>query len=349
MFEAVVAQAEMLRAMGAVPVILAAHDPAHEQDRWRLGDADVRLAASTGPTPLAYAPGLQKVLAGAELDLLHLHGVWQYPSHAAGLWARETGRPLVVSPHGMFDPWITRRNAWKKHAARHLWERAAWRRTTAFHALTAAEASDIRREQAEAQTFVIPNAAPQAGPERDRLPPPNLLYIGRIHEKKNLVALVAAWRSVAPRLPQDATLTIAGWGDDGGIAALEAVMADAAPSIQFVGAAFGAQKAALFDVSRFVVLPSLSEGLPMAILEAWASATPTIQSDACNLPEGLAAGAALRCGTRQDAIGRAILAAFQLADEQWFAMASAARSLAAGPFSQDRIALRWESAYADLL
>ncbi|QYJ06690.1 glycosyltransferase [Qipengyuania flava] len=339
----------MLRALGAQPVVLAVTDAAHEQDRWRLGDADIRLAAARGPAQLAYAPDLPVVLSDAKLDLLHLLGVWQYPTHAAGRWADETGRPLIISPHGMFDPWITGRNAWKKQAARLLWERRAWHRAAAFHALTAAEAADIERESPGARVAVVPNAAPAASPPRDRTPPPHLLYLGRIHEKKNIAALIAAWRSLRGELPADATLTIAGWGDDEGIAMLEHAMERADPSIQFVGTAFGAQKAALFDVSRFLVLPSLSEGLPMAILEAWASGTPTIQSDACNLPEGFATGAAIRCGTDRDAIADAIRTAMSIDDAQWLTKSAAARELAASPFSQASIALHWEEIYGALL
>ena len=336
----------MLRALGAVPVVLAVEDPAHGRDRWRLGDSEIRLAAARGPEPLAYAPGLRTLLAEARLDLLHLHGIWQYPSRAAGRWARDTGRPLVISPHGMLDRWITGRNAWKKHAARLLWERAAWHEASAFHALTQAEAEDIAREVPGARRVIVPNPAPPAGPERDRLPPPNLLYLGRIHPKKNLPALIAAWRSVRADLPEGASLTIAGWGDDTGIAMLEAAMAPPDPSIQFVGTAFGAQKAALFDVARFLVLPSVSEGLPMAILEAWASGTPTLQSAACNLPEGFEEGAALACGTDSAAIAHAIRAALSVKEADWHRMSAAARELAAGPFSRSSIAQKWEAVYA---
>lgn len=40
------------------------------------------------------------------------------------------------------------------------------------------------------------------------------LYIGRIHEKKNLAALIAGRTAARPDLPEGASLTIAGWGDD---------------------------------------------------------------------------------------------------------------------------------------
>ncbi|WP_226700345.1 glycosyltransferase [Qipengyuania gaetbuli] len=350
MFEAVVGQAQMLRGLGAEPVVIGVRDAASEEDRWRFGDAEVLLAEPRGPQALAYSPDLDALVAGAKLDLLHLHGIWQYPSHVAGRFARTTRKPLVISPHGMLDPWITSRNAWKKHAARFLWEREAWSSASAFHALTEAEARDIAAETGASRIDIVPNAAPALSGARTDQRPPMALYLGRIHPKKNITALVDAWLQVRGRLPADAVLTIAGWGDDEGIAALESAMPQGGASgIEFVGTAFGSQKAALLDLARFLVLPSQSEGLPMAVLEAWAAGVPTLMSEACHLPEGFAAGAAIDCGTGSDTIAAALLAAFAMPDSEWDAMSLAARNLASGPFSQASVAKRWEGSYAALL
>ncbi len=342
-------QADMLRALGAVPVVVAVADEDHAEDRWRLEGTETILVRGRGPDQLAWSGGMGCALDGARLDLLHLHGVWQHPSHAAGVWARRSGRPLVISPHGMFDPWTTRNKAWKKHLARRVWERRAWHSAAAFHALTDAEAHDIAHETGGARIAVISNAAPSPVTPPARLRPPNALYLGRIHPKKNIAALIEAWTLARPELPADATLTIAGWGDDAGIEALEKQMRGGDRSIDFVGTAFGSQKAALFDISRFCVLPSFSEGLPMVILEAWAAGTPTIMSRACHLPQGYEAGAAVECGTDAESIRRALVEGFALDEPRWLAMARAAQALAAGTFGPPTVAERWERLYAELL
>ena len=177
-----------------------------------------------------------------------------------------------------------------------------------------------------------------------------VLYLGRIHEKKNLSALMEAWLSVRSDLPVGASLTIAGWGDDEGIAAIEsATTGDRDSGIEFVGTAFGSQKAALLDIARFLILPSHSEGLPMAILEAWAARVPTIMSEHCHLPEGFTEGAAIDCGTSAGSISAALLEAFALDHQEWQRMSSAAGALAGGPFSQQSVAERWEQFYSALL
>lgn len=349
-FEAVVAQARMLDALGAHPVILGLREEDSSQDAWRFGGIEAHLVDPSGPAAFGFAPDLPQVLDEARLDLLHLHGIWQYPSHAAADWTNASGKPLVISPHGMLDPWITSRNAWKKHLARALWERRAWRSAAAFHALSDAEAHDIAHETHGAKIAIVPNPAPELSTPDDEPRGPVVLYLGRIHEKKNLSALIAAWIAARPDLPEGATLTVAGWGDDAGIDMLEHAMRDHRDAgIEFVGTAFGSQKAALLDLARFVILPSLSEGLPMAILEAWAAGVPTIMTEHCHLPQGFASGAAIRCGTRSEEIRAALVEALGKSDSEWQGMSRAALDLAGGPFSTGTISQRWEELYGVLL
>ena len=340
----------MIRGMGGQPVVLGLREADSDTDGWRLDGVETHLVDQTGLASLAYAPELASTLSDARLDLLHLHGIWQYPTHAAGTWAKRNKKPLVISPHGMLDPWITQRNAWKKHVARLGWERSVWNRASAFHALTVAEAADIRAEVSRANVATIPNPAPPLSTPDDYPRGQNALYLGRIHEKKNIAALIAAWIAARPKLSGEATLTIAGWGDDTGIAMLEqAMLGQTDGSVEFVGTAFGAQKAALFDVSRFLVLPSLSEGLPMAILEAWAAGVPTIQTEHCHLPEGFGHGAALQCGTDEVSIRDALVRALTMDEAAWSGMARAAQELAGGPFSSSTVSKAWVRLYGSLL
>lgn len=70
--------------------------------------------ARYGPERFSYAPGLKKGLKEGNPDILHLHGLWRYPSVVAARWHRHTGKPYIVHPHGMLDPWAVRNSHWKK-------------------------------------------------------------------------------------------------------------------------------------------------------------------------------------------------------------------------------------------
>jgi glycosyltransferase involved in cell wall biosynthesis len=267
-----------------------------------------------------------------------------YPSRAATHWAGRSGRPYLISPHGMLDPWITARGRWKKALARAGYERASWRAADTLHALTVDEAQDIERESRRSEIVVIPNPGPAVSAQRAAGRTLHVAYIGRIHPKKNLAALVAGWRQAA--LPDGCRLTIAGWGEPQDVADLRRTIGPSSENIHFAGPIYGAAKQALLRDARFTILPSLSEGLPMAVLEGWAAGTPAIMTQACHLPEGFTSGAALRCGFDARAIGTALAQAMTIEQPQWLEMSRAAQALAAGPFGAERVAGCWAGVYA---
>lgn len=342
-FEAVVRQAALIRELGGEPRVFALRDRHSGSDAARFEGVPVVHARVLGPAQFGFAPSLVGDLLQADLDLLHLHGIWMYPSRAATVWAKRTGRPCLISPHGMLERWIVSRNRWKKLPARLAYEQRSWRHASGFHALSTREAADIARETGRGDALIIPNAAPLVHPASTIARDPLVAYIGRIHPKKNLLALAAAWSSAAR--PVAARLEIAGWGEPADLAALQEALARSGSSARFVGPVYGEAKQALLERARFLILPSLSEGLPMAVLEGWAAGVPAILTPQCNLPEGFAAGAALECGTTPDSIARALEAAFALDEAGWRVMADAAHGLAAGPFSAERVAARWAAAY----
>lgn len=345
-FEAVVSQARLIEAIGHVPLVFALEDEFSSRDRARFGDAAVQTLPVRGPARFGYAPGLIGALQSADLDLLHLHGIWMYPSLAGARWAEATQRPYIISPHGMLDPWITGRGRVKKAVARQAYESRSWAAATCFHALTDTERADIERETGRAAVVVAPNAVEaQPAPAPQMQGRPYLLSLGRIHPKKNIHGLIEGWRgSAAGRLGWD--LVIAGWGDPQHVRALEQQLAEHDDtSIHFVGSVFGEQKAELIARSTAIILPSFSEGLPMVILEAWAAGRPVIMSPACNLPEGFVSGAAMETGVAPVAISAAINQALALPPEALQQMSDAARTLVASRFSNTVVADQWRHIY----
>lgn len=250
----------------------------------------------------------------------------------------------------MLDPWILARRRLVKGVHAALFERPMLRRAS-LHGLTEAEraAGIAFMPSLAGRSFVVPNSvAPgETGARRE----PVLAYVGRIHPKKNLDALVRGWTLARDVLaPLGARLRIAGWGDEEHVAGLRiAIAAAGGDDIEFLGPVYGADKAALLGSARFLALPSHSEGLPMAILEAWAAGTPTLMSRHCHLPEGYAAGAAIDCGTEAETIAASLRAAAKLPEGEWQAMSGAAARLAREAFSPDAVARSWIEAYSGLL
>lgn len=281
-----------------------------DEAAWR--PARVHQAPFLGPSSFGLAPGMLRRVAGTDADLLHTHGLWTFPSLAARL-ARGR-RPYVVSPHGMLEAWALAQSTSRKRLAAAAYERAHLEGAACLHALSASEADAIRAFGLTKPIAIIPNGVDL--PEPGRRPPPPawrsrlpedariLLFLGRIHPKKGLAELVEAWcRMDREKLAPPWHLVIAGMGKPEDEAGLRRhVAATGAHDIHLVGPQVGAEKRATFEAAHAFVLPSKSEGLPMAVLEAWAHGLPVMMTPECNLGEGFAAGAAERIGMEPDAI-----------------------------------------------
>jgi poly(glycerol-phosphate) alpha-glucosyltransferase len=120
-------------------------------------------------------------------------------------------------------------------------------------------------------------------------------------------------------------------------------------SIHFLGPLFGQEKDAAFRRADAFVLPSLSEGLPIAVLEAWSYGLPVLQTDACNLPLGFRENAAFRISSDAREMTDDLRAFFRLDPEALSAMGRDGRRIAERDFCWDRVAVEMLEVYAWLL
>jgi Glycosyltransferase len=227
-------------------------------------------------------PAIAHELARLKPDILHVHGIWSAAS-TYGRLAVAGGTNVVVSPRGMLDPWILARRPRVKALHARLFERPMLARAH-VHALNEAEreATAAYMPGLAERIFVVPNGIPAADASETPTHRSGMLYLGRLHEKKQVLELIRAWGGI-PVLHRQ-TLTIAGWGGkayEADVAALAATT----PGVSFVGSLYGEAKAQALRKARFFVLPSLSEGLPMAVLEAIQFGAIPLITPQCNLPE----------------------------------------------------------------
>jgi poly(glycerol-phosphate) alpha-glucosyltransferase len=298
----------------------------------------------TGVLPWGYSKQLLPALLDGDFDVLLTHGLWKYSSLASHRWRRETGRPYIIHPHGMLDPWAVRNAKWKKRVAYFAYERAHLAGAACIRALCDAEAQAIRAFGLRNHICVIPNGVDL--PDLSRKDPAPwkseisnrkvLLYLGRLHPKKNLPTLIDAWKAVrsASAKAREWVLVIAGWDQSNHEAQLRKQVRELGveESVHFAGPLFGEQKAGAYQHAEAFVLPSLSEGLPMVILEAWAYGKPVVITPDCNLPEGFAASAALSTGKTADAIAETLCALFEMETPERKEMGERGRALVSEKF-----------------
>jgi glycosyltransferase involved in cell wall biosynthesis len=291
LFYSVSGLAKAQRALGADVSIVGGADATFAEDRAIWGDLPVETFRLKGLGAYSFSPRVARLLVASKPDILHVHGIW---SEAAvyGRIASVLGIPTVCSPHGMLDPWIVARRSLVKQVHGALFERPFLKRSL-IRALNESERQSAVTFFAPepVRIFVAPNgvdlpAHPPAGQDGRK----GVLYIGRVHEKKQVLELISHWASETAL--NDITLTIAGWGEPAYETRVSQACA-ATSNVRFVGRAYGEAKAALLAQARWFILPSLSEGLPMAVLEAMAAGCIPIITRECNLPELVDEGSAI--------------------------------------------------------
>jgi poly(glycerol-phosphate) alpha-glucosyltransferase len=284
-----------------------------------------------------------------------------YTSIATASWAKKSSHPYLVTPNGMLNPWAMKTSKYKKFLAWHCYERSLIEKAACLQANTISEAQGIRAMGFDNPICIIPNGInipkkPAASTDQDgRL---TFTFLGRKHPKKGLAELIegfALGTSRNDRSKSKARLIIAGSDYDHYevklkrlAAALGLVTADNLSeysNIVFMGPVYDRLKEALFRETDVFVLPSLSEGQPIAALEALASAIPAMLTPQCNLPEALTEKAVIEILPTAESIASGLDKFIAMPEAEIFEMGQRGRKLVRDRFSWEKVTDEIESVY----
>lgn len=283
----------------------------HNMEDAISGWPPVRISSyrSYGTPRFGFAPGLVWHMLANKYDVIHVHGIWMFHVFAATVGILK-GYPTVVSPHGMLEPYILKRSVRLKSIVTSLYQGWALRKAKAIHTLTPKECRDVESYIPTSHNVTIPNFVPAM--EGSKTKPKwqddahsnktIFLFLGRIHDKKGWRNLIRAWLEMCrndEKFKDNCFLVFCGWKD--GVPEFEQIIEDAnreVGNVLFAGPQFGQDRTSSYQAADFFILPSESEGLPMAVLEATRCGAISLISRACNLPEMLESGIALDCGTK---------------------------------------------------
>jgi glycosyltransferase involved in cell wall biosynthesis len=214
-----------------------------------------------------------------ELDIVHSHGLWLFPNLDVAWATRGARAKHVLSPRGMLESYSLQRRKVPKRVLWRLGQAKAVERAACVHVTSESEAQSVRTLGLRNPVAVIPNgvaipaaAARFAGPRRQ------LLYVGRLDEKKGVDFLLQAWARVADAFPEW-DLHIVGPGSPAYVTFLKALAQErGAARVQFEGPAYGAERDARLSAADLFVLPTRSENFGMSVAEALAAGVPVICS-----------------------------------------------------------------------
>lgn len=231
-----------------------------------------------------------------------------YAGLLGALLKEKNGRPLILSEHGIYTKerkidlfqaqWVKdNRNVFQRDPTEISYFRQLWIRffqalgtrcyDSADHIVALFETNRLRQIEDGAppqRTCNIPNGVNVSRfaalrNQRPSMPPPILCLIGRVVPIKDIKTYIRAMRTVVNRMPE-AEGWIAGPEDEDPEYVEECRDLldglDLAGNIKFLGFQ---QMTELLPKIGLVVLSSISEGLPLVLLEGFAAGVPAVSTD----------------------------------------------------------------------
>lgn len=285
--------------------VLGLSDPYDACDRPTCSgeEMQIRTFERSGPYRLGWSAELhsfmQEHCGRGKVDVLHQHGIWSLLSHSVGTVQKRWETPTIVATHGMLGPVALRHGRLRKKLFGLMIERPNFVNCRCLHALSVNEARSMRAWGLANPIAVVPNGIdagrycklPDPAAFADRLAKARgrriVLYLSRLHPLKGVGLLIESWGRLGAIRGDDWLLVIAG----GGIKRFERRLREfveeirLGESVMLTGPLYGKRKLEALSAADAFVLPSHSEGFPVAVLEAMACGLPVVVTERCNIAD----------------------------------------------------------------
>lgn len=262
----------------------------------KLADVHIITHASENPLPIAnckihYVSGynplkgnfkieVNKLLAVLKPDLVHVNCCWMPACALVQKMAQKRNIKVVLTPHGMLEPWIIKRHYWtRKVPALLLFQKSAVKKADCLQATAESEKQNLLKLGYNSNIKIVKLGidAESIAMKTSWKKSKQLLFLSRVHVKKGINYLIEAADILRDEL-QGYKILVAGEGDAEYVASLNQQIMDKGLQdiVQLIGGVYGDKKWELFQTSDFFVLPTHSENFGLAIAESLASGTPVI-------------------------------------------------------------------------
>lgn len=213
-------------------------------------------------------------------DLVHINCCWSPSCAILQWWAQNLGFKVVLTPHGMLEPWIIARHYWtRKIPALLLYQKAAVKRAEYLHATAEGEKENLLKLGYNKKVQIIANGIDVESivMKQSWKCSREILFLSRVHVKKGIRFLIEAVAQLKKQM-QGYVVRIVGEGDEAYINELKqlATNRDVMDIIHFEGGVYGERKWALYRTADCFILPTHSENFALVVAEALASGTPVI-------------------------------------------------------------------------
>lgn len=245
-----------------------------------IDNCKIHYVSGYNPLKGSFKIEVNKLLDALKPDLVHVNCCWMPACSLVQKMAQKRNVKVVLTPHGMLEPWIIKRHYWtRKLPALLLYQKAAIQNADCLQATAESEKQNLLKLGYNSNIKIVKLGIDAEGIalKTSWKKTKQLLFLSRVHVKKGINYLIEAADILCDEL-QGYKILVAGEGDADYIATLKQQIIDKGLQeiIQLVGGVYGDKKWELFQKSDFFVLPTHSENFGLAIAEALASGTPVI-------------------------------------------------------------------------
>jgi glycosyltransferase involved in cell wall biosynthesis len=213
-------------------------------------------------------------------DIVHLTGVYNFPTFPTIWRSRSLRKPLIWSPRGALQRWVGSLRTGPKEVWDFLWYHTANRADLTMHLTSEYERRETLARFPKLRTATIPNGVdvPANLNRIGRREELRLLFIGRLDPKKGIEALLKACSLIDAQPPW--RLAIAGWGSPDYVSELKKQIHNLGVEgrVEMMGEVLSDAKKRLFENSDVTLVPSYTENFAIVVAEALAHGVPVIAS-----------------------------------------------------------------------
>lgn len=300
--------------------------------------------------PLGWASTMMSALIHFDADVVHLHGLWTYPSIAAHGFQRRAGRPLVVSAHGMLMPVALTYSPGRKRIARWLFQDRVLRAASFFHSTSLGEEASYKALGLDTPIGLIPlgmDILPRPEAPREAMSR-KVLFLGRLHHVKGIDWLIEAWTCLETDFP-DWELYIVGPTDPSYAREIERFKQVVhGHRVTFTGPQHDHEKLRTMAGADLFVLPSRTENFGLTAAEALMMEVPVIATKGTpwsGLPDE---GAGWWIEPGAEALELSLREAMSLSELDLHRKGQKGRKWIERDFSLPVIGQKWQAVYEEL-
>ena len=215
------------------------------------------------------------IVDAQNIDLIHIHGAWLYPQFIGAKIASQKKIPMVLSLHGMFQPWLWKKGTLKKKLYFNFLSKKYFAKAKIIHSITQEETTTIKSFFYNNVIVEIPNLiSVDTINEEVKISNKNIVYLGRLNKTKGIDLLINAFAKIQNK---EIKLIIAGRINAYKIE-LESLVKklNIEDKVTFIGEVKDVQKRKLIQFAWVMASPTYSDVIGMVNLEAASLKTPMI-------------------------------------------------------------------------